>query len=95
VLIASPEYGHRLPGALKKRHRLGDRIGGAGTQSGGDPPRGPRRRTRATRAPADTLGAVSAKVVGGEPIARGPNFEREVAELVQSLVATVTSAPPE
>ncbi|HEY5372430.1 MAG TPA: hypothetical protein VIK01_02035 [Polyangiaceae bacterium] len=32
---------------------------------------------------------------GRRAIARGPNFEREVAELVQSLVATVTSAPPE
>lgn len=47
------------------------------------------------RALADALGAVSAKIVGGEPIARGPNFEREIAELVRALVAAVRSAPPE
>ena len=34
-----------------------------------------------------TLGAVSARIVGGEPIVRGPDFEREVADLVRALVA--------
>jgi len=32
---------------------------------------------------------VSAKIVGGEPIARGPSFEGAVLELLAALVAKV------
>jgi hypothetical protein len=39
----------------------------------------------------DTLGAVRATVVGGEPIVKGPAFEREVAELVVAVVAAAAS----
>jgi NAD(P)H-dependent FMN reductase len=34
----------------------------------------------------DTLGAVSARIVGGEPIARGPAFDEKVTSLVRALV---------
>ena len=35
----------------------------------------------------EDLGAVNARIVGGEPIVRGPDFKTEVAELVRALVA--------
>ncbi|HEY3255423.1 MAG TPA: hypothetical protein VGJ91_15800, partial [Polyangiaceae bacterium] len=34
-----------------------------------------------------TLGAVSARVAFQEPIARGPNFESEVAQMLALLIA--------
>jgi hypothetical protein len=34
---------------------------------------------------------VSAIIVGGEPIARGPNFAQEIAELLRALVERVRS----
>jgi chromate reductase len=91
VLIASPEYGFSLPGALKNGI---DWVIGSGelerkivaiTAAVPAPERG-RRGLGALR---DTLSAVSAKIVGGEPIARGPNFEAEVAALVLALVAAI------
>jgi hypothetical protein len=42
----------------------------------------------------DTLGAVRATVVGGEPIAKGPSFEAEVMGLVSAIVASVEWAGP-
>jgi hypothetical protein len=44
------------------------------------------RGQRGLKALRDTLGAVSARIVGGVPIARGPSFESEVAKLVNALV---------
>jgi chromate reductase len=97
VLIASPEYGHSLPGALKNGI---DWVIGSGELESkvvaitcAVP--APERGRRGLSALADTLRAVSAKIVGGEPIARGPNFEHDVTELVQALVAAVASNPPE
>jgi chromate reductase, NAD(P)H dehydrogenase (quinone) len=87
VLIASPEYGHSLPGALKNAI---DWVIGSGelyekvvaiTASVPSRERG-RRGLEALRV---TLAAVSAKIVGGEPIARGPTFDDDVAALLRAL----------
>jgi chromate reductase, NAD(P)H dehydrogenase (quinone) len=93
LLIACPEYGHSLPGALKNGI---DWVIGSGELerkivaiTAAVP--AIERGRRGLKALADTLGAVSAKIVGGEPIARGPNFEREVGELVQALVGAARS----
>jgi chromate reductase len=92
VLIASPEYGHSLPGALKNGI---DWVIGTGELerkviaiTAAVPAL--ERGRRGLKALADTLAAVSARIVGGEPIARGPNFEREVSELLRALVAAAS-----
>ena len=88
LLIASPEYGHSLPGALK--NAIDWLIGSAELESkliaitAAVP--GPERGRLGLKALRDTLGAVSARVVGGEPIARGSDFERHVSDLVTELV---------
>jgi chromate reductase len=88
ILIASPEYGHSLPGALKNAI---DWVIGSGELyakivaiTAAVP--GPERGRRGLSALRQTLDAVSASIVHGEPIARGPAFEDEVAALVQSIV---------
>ncbi len=91
LLIASPEYGHSLPGALKNGI---DWVIGSGelerkivalTAAVSHPERG----RRGLKALADTLFAVSATIVGGEPIVRGPALEREAADLLRALVTAV------
>jgi NAD(P)H-dependent FMN reductase len=91
VLIASPEYGHSLPGALKNAidwvigsGELERKIVGVTAAVVGDG-----RGRRGLAALTATLSAVSATIVGGEPIVRGPTFEREVSELVSAVVARV------
>jgi chromate reductase len=88
LLIASPEYGHSLPGSLKNGI---DWVIGSGelerkvvaiTASVPGPDRG-RLGLQALR---DTLEAVSVTIVGGEPTTRGASFEREVATLLRALV---------
>src|SRR5262249_28347539 len=89
ILIASPEYGFSLPGALKNAI---DWVIGSGelerkviaiTAAVPASERG-RRGLQALR---DTLSAVRATIVGGEPIVRGPLFEPHVAELLRDLIA--------
>jgi len=90
LIIASPEYGHSLPGALKNGI---DWVIGSGELEGkvvaitAAVP-GPERGRRGLQALRNALGAVSAVVVGGEPIARGPRLETQIADLVRALVQT-------
>lgn len=91
ILIASPEYGHSLPGALK--NGIDWAIGSGELErkivavTAAVP--APERGRLGLQALKQTLGAVSAAIVGGEPIAKGPEFEREIAELVRALVDAV------
>jgi chromate reductase, NAD(P)H dehydrogenase (quinone) len=88
VLVASPEYGFSLPGVLKNAI---DWVIGSGELEGkvvaitAAVP-GPERGQRGLQALRDTLSAVRARIVGGEPIPRGPGFEPQIAALVQALV---------
>jgi chromate reductase len=88
LLIASPEYGFSLPGSLK--NGIDWVIGSAElerkiiaiTASVNHPERG-RRGLQALREP---LTAVSAQIIGGEPIVRGPSFALDVAALLQAIL---------
>jgi chromate reductase, NAD(P)H dehydrogenase (quinone) len=95
LLIASPEYGFSLPGALKNGI---DWVIGSGelerkvialTASVNHAERG-RRGLQALR---DTLTALSVTLVGGEPIVRGPSFESEVDTLLGALIHAVEAHP--
>jgi chromate reductase len=91
VLIACPEYGHSLPGVLK--NGIDWAIGSGELEqkvvaiTAAVPGLG--RGRRGLQALGDTLAAVSATIVGGEPIPRGPGFEAQVTALVQSLIQAV------
>ena len=95
VLIASPEYGFSLPGALKNGI---DWVIGSGELEGkivaitAAVP-APERGRRGLQALCDTLSAVRATIVGGEPLARGPEFEPRVAALVRALVEAAGGLP--
>src|SRR5262249_42655327 len=97
LFIASPEYGHSLPGALKNAI---DWVIGSGELerkvvaiTAAVP--GAARGRRGLGALRDTLNAVSATIVGGEPIVRGPTFEADAAKLLASLVERVRVAREE
>ncbi len=88
LLIASPEYGHSLPGVLKNGIDWvigsGEREGKVVAITAAVP--GPERGRLGLKALRDTLGAVSATIVGGEPITRGKSFEGDVAALLGALI---------
>jgi NAD(P)H-dependent FMN reductase len=89
VLVACPEYGYNLPGALKNAidwmigsGELERKVVGVTASVPG-----PLRGRKGLRALCDTLGAVRARIVGGEPIVRGPGEDAAVAALLDALVA--------
>ena len=93
VLISTPEYGYSLPGVLKNAI---DWLIGSGelenklvaiTAASVHADRG-RGGIAALRVP---LTAVSARIVGGDPIAKGPGFEAGVRALVEELVRAGTA----
>ena len=92
VLIASPEYGHSLPGVLKNAI---DWVVGSGeldnkvVATTAAVPHGDRGRL-GLQALGQTLRAVAAVVVGEQPIVRGPDFETHVRELLAALVNRAT-----
>lgn len=55
---------------------------------------GPERGRRGLHALRDTLSAVRAAIVWGEPIPRGPEFAAQIAALVRALIAAVSAAAP-
>jgi chromate reductase len=87
LLIASPEYGHGVPGALKNAI---DWVIGSGelyrkrvAVTASAP--GPGRGERGLRALCETLKAVDARILGGEPIVRGPDFDETLDALLEAL----------
>ena len=97
VLIACPEYGFSLPGVIKNGI---DWVIGSGelerkvvavTASVNHPDRG-RRGLGALR---DTLHAVSARIVGGEPLVRGPGQTQALGVLLGELVTAARQAADE
>jgi NAD(P)H-dependent FMN reductase len=91
VLIACPEYGFSLPGVLK--NAIDWVIGSAElegkivatTASVAFAERG-RRGLEALHVP---LRAVSARIVGGHPIVKGPRFDQDVAALLTGVVREI------
>ena len=95
LLITCPEYGFSLPGALKNGidWTIGtgelERKVIAFTASVPAAFRG----LMGLAALRQTLTAVSARMVGGEPIARGPGEQAALAGLLEALIAEVTRGP--
>jgi chromate reductase, NAD(P)H dehydrogenase (quinone) len=96
VLIACPEYGFSLPGALKNGI---DWVIVSGELEGKivattAAVQGSERGRRGLQALRDTLSAVRVTLVGGEPIPLGPEFEPQVGALVRTLIETARNHGP-
>ena len=95
ILVASPEYGHSLSGALKNAidwtipsgELYGKTV--AITAAVAAPERG-RLGLQALRV---TLQAAGSVIVGGEPIVRGPNLAIETHALLRELVERADAMP--
>jgi chromate reductase, NAD(P)H dehydrogenase (quinone) len=90
LLIACPEYGFSLPGALKNAI---DWVIGSGELEGKlvavtAATAGPERGRLGLQALLQTLSAVSAQIVGGNPIASGSESDKALSELLATLAAT-------
>jgi chromate reductase len=91
LLIACPEFGHSLPGALKNAI---DWVIGSGELERkvvaltASTPAAERGRL-GLAALATTLGAVRGQLVGGEPIVRGAAADAQLGALLEALVAKV------
>lgn len=94
VFIASPEYAFSLAGAIKNAIdwviSSGELERKAIAITAAVP--GPERGRRGLQALRDTLSAVSATIVGGEPIVKGAELTARVGELLRALMAAA-SAP--
>lgn len=91
LLIACPEYGHSLPGALKNAI---DWVIGSAELEGkvvGTTASTPHasRGLLGLQALHTTLAAVSAQVVGGAPIVRGPEADQQIRALLDALLLKV------
>jgi len=94
LLLASPEYGFSLPGALENAI---DWVIGSGelerkvvavTASVNHPERG----RRGLAALENTLSALSVTIVGGAPIVRGPTLDEQVRALLDALLDAAHAA---
>lgn len=96
VLIASPEYGHSLPGALKNAIDWaipsGELEGKPIAITCAVPAAG--RGLMGLQALRQTLNAVSARIVGGEPMVKGARFEQDTAVLLRALISEARRERP-
>lgn len=94
VLIACPEYGFSLPGVLKNAIDWVIQSGELEQKAVGITAAtvAPERGRRGLQALRDTLSALSATIVGGEPIANGTARESQVRALAQALVDAAATA---